>query len=169
MRALLLGLAMVFCGGPLLAGPGLELQGYPAGVQATARWEQSWGGRQAWLFYGGYNLARRWAWGLHADERGGGPGLGLGWRVYLRGQDGLYASLRTELWALDIAWRDATTAGLTEVKVLQPALELGWKMRPGPWGGAEVGLSLGQEINVDTQGESVAQGPILRARLGWDL
>lgn len=94
----------------------------------------------------------------------------MGWKVYLRGQAGFNASLRTELWALDIAWRDTNkAAGLSEVKVLQPSLELGWKARPGPLGGPELGLSLGQEINVDTQGKAVAQGPILRASLAWDL
>jgi hypothetical protein len=150
------------------AGSGLEFQAYPAGAQLDGVWTRPIGSREELLAYAGYNLARGWDWGLHADERGGGPGAGLGWRGYLHGYSGLNLSLRTELWLLDIAWRDsAALTGLTEVKVLQPSVEVGWAGRRGPYGVPEIGLSLGQEINVVTSGQAVGQGPILRGRLGW--
>jgi hypothetical protein len=150
------------------ADSGLEFQAYPAGVQLDGVWTGPIGAQQELLTYAGYNFARRWDWGVHADEQGGGPGAGLGWRGYLKGLTGFNASVRTELWFLDIAWRDQNSStGLTEVEVLQPSVELGWRGPGGILGRPELGLSLGQEINVVTSGQAVGQGTILRVRLGW--
>jgi hypothetical protein len=169
-RLRLVGVLLLMASNVCWAQPGLEFQVYPAGMQATGIWFEPVGTHRELIGYAGYNLARRWDWGLHSDERGGGPGLGLGYREYLHGLHGLNLSLRCEVWFLDIAWRNSTSeTGLSEVTVLQPAIELAWRGLSGTNGAPELGLSLGREINVATNGEAVGQGPILRGRFGWVL
>lgn len=152
-------------GAPLHAGAGLDLQAYPAGGQALAVWAQPFSPTQRWLAYAGVNVARRWSWGRHDDERGWGPGLGLGW--LWQAPVGWLLGARVEAWDLQIDWRDASRQGSTRSVVLQPSVELGWRFPQQRWGACETALSLGQEINVSTDGEEVGQGPILRLRLGW--
>lgn len=145
---------------------GLKLEAYPAGMQALL----SVGRRPAdhWLchFDAGWNEARRWDWGLHADERGGGPGFGWGLRWSPAGLPRLFVGGEVQLWFLSIEWRQAATRGTTRSTVLQPAAELGWTWDLGEAWRLEPLLSLGQEINVWTEGEAVGQGPILRLGIG---
>lgn len=154
--------------GSAQAGPGLDLQLYPAGVQALALWRHALPFEKALLAYGGVNLTRRWDWGRHADERGWGPGLGLGldWHP---GGHAWFGAMRVEAWSLQIDWTDPGRSGQSRVLVLQPALELGWTWPFGLKDALESALSLGQEMNVSTDGEAVGQGPILRWRIGWRL
>lgn len=145
---------------------GVAVEAYPAGVQCLAALETPLNPHWAWRLDAGWNEARRWDWGLHEDERGGGPGLGAGLRWTPATRPRLFVGVESQLWLLPIAWRQGARTGLSRTVVLQPALELGWRWALGPRWTLEPTVSLGQEINVATEGEAVGQGPILRVGIG---
>ena len=70
-----------------------------------------------------------------------------------------------DIWSLRIDWEDADNigaqSGTTDVVVLQPWLEGGYFFK---WnnGASQLGISagLGQEFNIATSGDEVAQGLI---------
>ena len=144
---------------------GPELRAYPAGLIPGLRGEISLGETDLLLFHAGYNATDRHDWGEHADESGGGPGLGLGWlRQFDSTSGGWVLGARLDYWQLEIDWEDPGRSGRSEVKVLQPAVVGGYRWDSGRWQ-LESSLSLGHEINVSTDGEDVGQGWILLAGL----
>ncbi len=144
---------------------GIELQAYPAGVILGVRGGVGLGSRQELNLRLGWNIARRGDFGKHDNERGGGPGFGVGYRYYLKdGLEGLFLGARTDFWLMDIDWRDdsPSRSGSTDITVFQPTLEAGynllnsrsnWLLMPT--------VSFGYEINVHTEGEEVGEGAIL--------
>jgi len=150
---------------------GGEIQVYPAGVIGAGRASVALSQRERLLFYVGYNLTDRGDFGEHDDEEGGGPGFGLAWRRYFSGvdRDGWYAGARADLWFLEIDWRDDEPArsGRTDVLVLQPTAVGG---RAWVWDDLvlDLGLALGAEVNLDTDGEDVGEGAILLGGLGFE-
>lgn len=144
---------------------GLELQAYPAGVILGVRGEWKFEERVALNFRLGYNIARRGNYGKHDNEEGGGPGFGLEYRRYLeRWLPGLFIGLRTDLWLINIDWRNDNPleTGSTEISVLQPTLEAGYNLlKPRTALQIVPTISFGYEINVKTTGEEVGEGAIL--------
>jgi len=118
--------------------------------------------------YASYNKADRKDFGEHQNEEGDGFGAGLVYkRFVVQDSSGFYIGLENFVWILEIDWTDATTnnafsfAGTTDILVLQPAVNFGYKYVPESrnWY-AEVGFAFGTEINVKTRGSEVGQGGI---------
>lgn len=145
-------------------GYGGELQVYPAGVIATARLEQNLGPDEAVSYRVGWNETDREDDGEHDDEEGGGPGVGVGYTRWLEeDRRGWFWGADVDLWQLDIDWRDDSPPeeGSTDVLVLQPTARGGYSMAAGAGWRVDWTVSLGAEINVDTDGEDVGEGAIL--------
>ena len=142
--------------------PGLELQAYPAGLQATAVAARAISEDELLTLRAGYNATDRRDFGEQDDEEGGGPGLGLGWHhLFEPAGDGWIAGARLDLWWLDIDWKDDSgEGGSTDVVVLQPTAEGGYRWLRGDGSSLALTLSLGLEVNVDTDGEDVGEGAI---------
>ena len=144
---------------------GVELQAYPAGVISGLHAEYPLTERDVLTARLAWNATDRRDFGEHDDERGGGPGGGLGWRRFLGPErSGWLLGGRVDLWSLAIDWEDdAPTArsGTTDVLVLQPSLEAGYRWRLGRsrWC-IDLTGSLGVELNLDTDGEDVGEGAI---------
>jgi len=151
-----------------LVGP--EVQVYPAGVQTRLTGMFESGPTDMFTVSAGHNRTNRRDWGEHDEETGDGVGVGVGWRRYDGpGYSGWMWGGRVDLWDLDIDWVDAPgtpsqTTGLTEVVVLQPTMLGGYRWDLGGWQ-LEATLGLGVEINVDTSGGDVGEGPIALAGL----
>ena len=170
LRSLSIAFAAICVSCAQLQGPddawafGSEVQAYPAGVQVTGVAVRELSERDSLSVRAGYNATDRNDWGEHDEEDGGGPGLGVGFHRVLRPEldGGWLVGGRLDLWWLDVDWEeDSGSSGSTDVVVLQPTLEGGYR-----WaleGGASVALTLGlgAEVNVDTDGEDVGEGAIL--------
>lgn len=142
---------------------GPEVQVYPAGAILGGRYELPAGERTVQFARLAVNLTDRGSWGQHDDEQGHGFGGGIGMRRWLDQQGiGWHYGARADIWSLSLDWEDRAPArsGDSKVLVLQPAIEGGysWWNRGGR---IDLSLSLGVEVNVDTRGEDVGEGPIL--------
>lgn len=150
------------------AGPGLEWRAYPAGsivnldqpVATHAGWQ--------WSLLAGYDFARRGDAGRHQDEFGGGPGVGVAARYPGRAATWFWGG-RLELFQLYIDWRDpGGRTGNSEVTVLQPSLQLGYRIPAVTAVDLSIAAHVGVEVNLETRGEPVGEGAIglLGLRLG---
>lgn len=149
---------------------GVTIQVYPAGIILAGRTSVPIRTRSTLTVHAAYNRTDRRDFGEHDNEEGGGPGLGLGLRRYLRARyDGWHLGVRTDLWFLEIDWGDDAPqrGGVTNTVVLQPTAQAGytWTVAKGRLV-LEATVSLGVEINVDTQGEPVGEGAILLGGIG---
>lgn len=142
---------------------GAELRVYPAGLITGLRGDLALGRHEHLLIQLGYNLTDRRDWGQHAEESGGGGGLGLGW-MHQFGVDprGWIAGARLDYWRMDIDWKDPDREGSTRVTVLQPTATAGYRFASARWH-FEATLSVGAEINLSTEGEAVGEGAIVLA------
>lgn len=150
---------------------GIETEVYPTGVitAIAAKIPLEKPGR--WLTLRvGYNDTDRDDNGDRDDEEGDGVGVTVGWRTMLRDvESGWFAGARADLWFMEIDWIDdpgtpAETRGRTDITVLQPTAEFGYRL---PFGGQnhwtfEPTISLGVELNINTDGADVGEGLILR-------
>ena len=90
-----------------------------------------------------------------------GAGFSLGYDYFLPiGKGHLAVGARSDLWFLNIDWKQGKEAGQTEIIIVQPAAEAGYyfnlkTLRVAPT------LSFGREINVQEKGEPVGEGWIL--------
>ncbi len=153
---------------PLTEAPGLrlgwDLEAYPAGVVGAVRLEQDLSADSAISYRVGWDQSDRRDWGKHDHESGGGPGLGLGYTHWMEpGHQGWFWGGQIDLWQLDIDWRDDSPArrGSTDVFMVQPTALLGYSLAARSSWRLDWTVSLGAEINVDTDGEDVAQGAVL--------
>ncbi len=144
---------------------GIDVNWYPAGWIIAPSIGLAFKENQSVNFRLGYNRANRYNWsGLNDDETGGGLGCGLGYRYVFPGKiEGLYVNAKIDLWQMNIHWKNEIgqaneTSGMTKTTVLQPMLELGYRVKIkeryhlGLMGG------FGQEINIKTQGKPVGEG-----------
>lgn len=144
----------------------VELQAYPTGVIPGVRLEKGFSDRQAFHVRFGYQEIRHQDYGVHEDERGDGYGFGLGYRYYFKpGFEKLSLGFRTDIWFNSLAWKDNIglpdeISGNTDVTVLQPTFQLGYLFKLNSKLFVTPSLSFGYEINVDTDGEDVGEGPI---------
>lgn len=160
-------------------GFGFEFRAYPAGQMYLLRGEKLISPKSAIGIYAGYNKADREDFGEHQNEEGGGFGAGLVYKRYIvKDSSGFYVGLENFIWTLEIDWADTapdnafSLTGSTDILVLQPAFNFGYKYVPesAKWF-AEVGFAFGTEINVKTKGSEVGQGGIsmVTASLGFRL
>ncbi len=156
------------------ARPGAAVQIYPAGQTAVVQLNLPLESRYEAGFHAGYNRTRRRDWGVHDDERGGGPGLGLSLKRFVRpeSEDWFYG-LRIDLWSLAIDWYDTEPecsgaasecrlSGDSRILVFQPTVEAGYRIFARGLK-VDLALSFGREINVQTRGLPVGEGIILLA------
>ena len=154
---------------------GVEVQGYPAGVISALRARVELLDHFALFGYLALNITERQDFGEHDDEDGLGFGGGLAARVYWNAdRTGFHAGARLDVWSIAIDWQDTVdrqAQGTTDIVVVQPTGQLGYTFRIGDRFLLEPTLSLGAEINVVEDGESVGQGAILLLGLGaaWQL
>lgn len=143
---------------------GLELQVYPAGVILGIRGGLIFDRHQELNLRLGYNIARRGDFGEHDNEEGGGPGFSVGYRYHFKDNlEDLFIGARTDIWFLDIDWRDdqPLRTGSTDITIIQPTLETGYDLlKRSDWTLAPT-VSFGYEFNIKTEGEEVGEGAIL--------
>jgi len=152
------------------AGLGFEAQLYLSGAIFAARGSVRLGDHDVLQGYAGYNLAVRGDNGEHADEEGGGPGVGAGWRHYLgEFRSGWHFGIRTDVWFMTIDWTDPNDSGRTKVTVLQPTAQGGYTFLIGKDWILDLTASLGAEINVKESGDPVGQGAILLIGAGTEF
>ena len=142
---------------------GTEFQVYPAGYVVAVQARRPLGEGATAFVRAGYNFTDRRDFGEQDDEEGGGPGVGIGLRREMMpaAQGTWFWGVRLDVWDLAIDWRDGGQEGRTDVLVVQPAGELGYRTFREGGGRTEYALTLGSEVNVDTDGEDVGQGAIL--------
>lgn len=110
-----------------------------------------------------YNRARRGDNGRHADERGGGFGIGTFYDHYVASNRlGWSLGGRFDVFALGIDYRDDTRQGRSDVIVLQPTVGAAYSV---PVDSnrlvARFGLDVGAELNARTRGAEVGKGAIV--------
>ena len=151
------------------AGLGFEAQLYPSGAIFAARGSIRLGDSDMLLGYAGYNLAERGDNGEHANEEGGGPGVGAAWRHYLgEYRSGWHFGVRADVWFMHIDWTDPNARGQTTITVLQPTAQGGYTFHMGEDWILDVTASLGAEINVKETGDPVGQGAIFLIGVGTE-
>ncbi len=170
MAALAVGLsASSAAQGRESAGLGFEAQVYPSGGIFTARGAIRLSDNDMLLGYVGYNLAERGSNGKHANEEGGGPGVGAAWRHYFGDyRSGWHLGIRTDVWFLGIDWTDPNDSGRTDIVILQPTAQGGYTFLMGGDWVIDVGASIGAEVNVSTDGDEVGEGAIVLLGLGTE-
>lgn len=138
---------------------GAEIQWYPAGgIMAI---HLAFNAKLHHSFYTrlGYNMANRKNFGKHDDEQGGGFGATFGYRYYIKYKPvGFFLGGRTDLWALNIDWKQGTESGTSKVTVFQPTAELGYTFLINDQVFITPTFTNGFEINIKTRGEPVGEG-----------
>ena len=117
----------------------------------------------------GYNMVKHGDLGKHDDERGGGTGLSIGYRKYLKTDgNGFLYGLRSDLCfnSVDCTNDTPKVTGNTKVTVFQPTATIGYQFGSTNTLMITPTVSIGAEINFSTKGEPVGEGVI--ALLGDD-
>ena len=146
---------------------GLSYKVYPAGMIFGVRGDRLIGSKNSLSLMVGYNRARHQDFGVHEDERGGGPGISIGYRRYLKNnRTGPYLGLNQDFWMNKIDWRDNIgqtneLSGTTDILVVQPTAEAGWSFVFKDKWVLTPNIAFGMEINTMQEGEDVGEGAIL--------
>lgn len=143
--------------------PTAELRGYPSGAIVSGGLQRGFG--NDWLAgaHVAWNFVDRGSNGEFAHEDGGGFGFGGTLDKYFApDRNGWFVGGRAELYFLEIDYRDPGIRGSSDITVFQPTARAGygWTFGGGRYG-LTAALSLGAEINVDTDGAEVGEGAIL--------
>jgi hypothetical protein len=151
-------------------GFGLELQAYPAGLIAVGHYRFALSDKSAFGLHVGANLTDRQDFGEHDNESGSGYGAGVSYRRALSDDgNGWFVGGRLDVWLLEIDWQDAreglVARGETDVTVLQPSAQIGYRWPSG----FDLSLGLGVEINLETDGEEVGEGAIGLLGVGYSF
>jgi hypothetical protein len=149
---------------PFTAGP--EVQVHAEGVIPSVRAEMRLSPRETITGRVGYAFVDRGDRGRHDDEKGGGPGGGVGYRYYFgRDLDGWILGGRFDVWWMTIDWEEGSGVdrrkGDTDVVVLVPAIEGGYRFRLSDSIALDLTLSAGVEMNAKTWGEDVGDGGVV--------
>jgi len=141
----------------------IEFQQYPAGSIPQLMIELGLTKKSAMNVRIGYNIVRHGDLGKHDDERGGGAGLSIGFRKYLKeAGNGFLYGIRSDIWFNSVDWTNNSPmiSGNTKVTVLQPSANLGYQFKLSEDLSITPTVSLGAEINVSTNGDPVGEGAI---------
>ena len=149
---------------------GVEFQAYPTGAIPGIRADMFLSDYSKVHIRLGYNIVRHGDAGEHQDERGGGPGATLGYDILPAANHRWTLGLRADLWYNQVDWYDipdsgAKVQGKTDVTILQPTIQAGFRLPSGERLEFIPTLAFGYEINIVTRGEDVGQGPVLLAGL----
>lgn len=152
----------------------LETQAYPAGIIPGVRFDFNIGSNSYLTSRIGYNFTDRQDFGKNDNEEGGGPGFGIGYVKSDFLTQNLSAHIRTDLWFMDIDWRDSQTIcgtappcfeqdinGTSEIIILQPTVGIEYNIPFSTNLFLKPSLSFGYEINIKTEGREVGEGAIL--------
>ncbi|MEZ4688023.1 MAG: DUF3575 domain-containing protein [Bacteroidia bacterium] len=141
---------------------GIEFQAYPTGFIPGLRAELPLGTHSEASFRLGYQIIDHQDFGVQDDETGSGFGGTLGYRYYLKeARSGFFGGLRSDLWFNQIDWETDGTTGQSNITVLQPTLEAGYRFWLGDNISIAPALGFGVEWNVATNGAETGQGAIL--------
>ncbi len=171
-QILLLSLSLISLSAAAQSDKGVEVQVYPTGAILGVRAEFALTDQHAIHLRAGYNIVRHRDQGKHEDERGGGFGLTLGYKRYFKpGLNGWFAGLRSDVWFNAIDWKDDIRqpneiSGETDVIVLQPTVEAGYRFSIFDDWFIAPNVAFGVEINAKTKGAEVGQGAILLLGIG---
>jgi hypothetical protein len=147
---------------------GIEFQAYPTGVIPGLRADLYFDDLSKAHVRIGYNVVRHGDAGEHQDERGGGPGLTIGYDVLPFVSHRWTLGLRTEFWFNEVDWidtlpNDMMVTGTSRVTVLQPTLQGGIRLPMGVRFEFIPTLAFGYEFNIKTTGAEIGHGAILLA------
>ncbi len=158
--------------------PGAMVQVYPAGQTGAFQISSPLGSANEIGVHAGYNRTRRRDWGIHDDERGGGPGFGASLKRFINSESrNWFYGLRVDLWSLGIDWYDrvlecsgSATACMvmdeSRILVFQPTVQAGYRFRPAGYR-VDLSLAFGREVNIRTRGAEVGDGAILLAGIAF--
>ncbi|MBK5272400.1 MAG: hypothetical protein JJE22_15450 [Bacteroidia bacterium] len=149
---------------------GAEFQWYPAGYISALHLAYNFPIHHAIQVRIGYNKANRGDRGKHDDEEGGGPGFSLGYRYYfLVRPHGFFLGARSDIWHLNIDWKQGTSTGTSKIWVVQPTFEIGYMFLINDEFFISPSIANGAEINIKTQGQPVGESFITLAGIsaGW--
>lgn len=147
---------------------GAELQGYPTGVIPGLRADLYFSDAAKIHARAGYNIVRHGDAGEHDDERGGGFGFTLGYDILPFASHRWTFGVRSDLWFNEVDWYDiqpddSRISGTSNVTVLQPTLQAGYRIPFGEKVELLPTLAFGYEFNVRTEGAEIGHGAILLA------
>ncbi len=148
---------------------GIEFQLYPTGYIGTARLTYPMLEKLTITFHVGFNVTDRRDLGEHDEETGSGIGVGAALRYFFKGEgSGLHAGVRSDLWFMDMTWQENSGLfGLTDIVIFQPTAQLGYTIVPkNSQLLFDATIAFGMEINIQTQGSPVGEGPVLLGALG---
>lgn len=107
----------------------------------------------------GYNKTNRKDWGEHDEEKGQAWGGTIGYRYYFRPfPHKFFIGARTDLWRMNIDWKQGNQTGQTKTWTLQPTLEIGYTFFVNDQMFITPSIANGAEINIKTEGQEVGQG-----------
>ena len=107
----------------------------------------------------GYNKIRSNDAGKHTLEEGGGPGIAIGYRYYIKVRPyGFFIGAGTDLWHLKIDWHDLGSNGTTKTWALIPQAEIGYMILINDLFFISPSIGVGSQSNFGTQGEVVGDG-----------
>ena len=144
---------------------GGDLQAYPTGIVLNARYEQAIKWNHGINFNIGYNRFSHPRWGVHDVEHGGGPGVSVGYRYYIRwGLKRYFVGGNVGLWYNRAQWKDnedtpKETSGNSNLLTLHYIAETGycWIIKNLPFGIAPY-FAIGAKRNVKTDGDDIREG-----------
>jgi len=144
---------------------GVEMQGYPTGAIPGLRADLYFNDFSKIHVRIGYNIVRHGDAGEHDDERGGGPGFTIGFDILPFASHHWTFGVRSDLWFNEIDWYDMgiqlpNVMGMTEVTVLQPTIQAGYRIPFGETVEVVPTLAFGHEFNIKTEGAAVGEGAI---------
>ncbi|MCP4120980.1 MAG: hypothetical protein GY751_04440 [Bacteroidetes bacterium] len=151
---------------------GLELQGYPTGINPGLHIDVTFNNRNAMIFRLGYNWFNHRDLGVHDSETGYGLGFSMGYRRYFEeeGLKGFFIGARSDFWFSKVKWtenvdndrkKDILISSKSDVVVLQPVIEVGYKLKSPDSRFAFVPfLGFGYEWNVSEQGHVILDNPL---------
>ncbi len=145
---------------------------YPAGVIGTIGQLFTFNQTHCFGIFLGYNNSHRQDFGKNDNEEGGGRGASLLYQYYF---NNVFLGFRTDYWSMRIDWMNENQAepkdqmGTTDIGVLQPTVELGYRWSLSEALSLRTSIAGGAEINVVEDGREVGQGAIglLRVSLAY--
>lgn len=147
----------------------LEFQAYPTGLIPGVRFAYLFQEKNAVHTRLGYNWVRHGDAGVQEDERGDGFGFTIGYnRFFSENYRNWMLGVRNDLWFNTLDWKNnigtpLEAAGTSEIIVLQPTLEGGYRLAWGDDWFFTPTVAFGTEINIKTTGAPVGEGLILLA------